>query len=315
MMKFSFFHPKTTHNQTHIVSLEEDELRFIVCRVGQTKKIQITAWGEVRLGGDQTLSQSLGQTHLSRVSDGVLMLGTDDYLFATLDAPRVPAAELGEALRWKAKDLIDYPVEEAIVESIAVPLAPDSSGTAVYAHIAVTRTSQLAEVIQQLDDSGFSASVVDVRETAQRNMANHLLPQISCQAVLYVGMSYCLFTVNFNGALLFSRRIDVSAQQIQAVDHALRHAALEGLLLEVHRSLDSVARRFSFAVVTGLQCVGEIDLNESITFLAEHLEIPIHLLPVSQGFEFKSCPVPDLCAQGRLFHLFGAALRDVEAIR
>ena len=314
-MKFSSFHSKTTHNQMQIIALEEGELRFIVCHAGQTKKIQISAWGEVRLSGDKGLSQSLRQSHLSRVSNGVLMLGSDDYLFATLEAPRVPVAELGEALRWKAKDLIDYPAEEAIVESIAVPLAPDSSGMAAYAHIAVTRSSQLAEVIQQLDDSGFSASVVDVRETAQRNMANHLLPKNRCQAVLYVGISHCLFTVNFNGALLFSRRIDVSAQQVQAVDHVLRHASLEALLLEVQRSLDSVTRRFSFAFVTELQCVGVIDLSESITFLAQHLEIPTHLLPISQGFEFEPCPVPNLCAQGRLFHLLGAALRDVEAIR
>ena len=49
-----------------------------------------------------------------------------DYQMHSLDAPNVPAAELKNAVRWRVKDVIDYPLEQATVDVLDVPV--DKSG-------------------------------------------------------------------------------------------------------------------------------------------------------------------------------------------
>src|SRR5262245_5608727 len=56
------------------------------------------------------------------------MLNGADYQIQLVEAPNVPAAELKSAVRWKLKDLLDYPVDAATIDIANVPT--DSSGAA-----------------------------------------------------------------------------------------------------------------------------------------------------------------------------------------
>ena len=49
------------------------------------------------------------------------LLSTGSYQFLLTDAPNVPAAELGDALRWRIKDLINIPVNEAVIDAFMLP--------------------------------------------------------------------------------------------------------------------------------------------------------------------------------------------------
>lgn len=49
------------------------------------------------------------------------LMARGSYQFLLTDAPNVPAEELGDALRWRIKDLINMPVNEAVVDAFFLP--------------------------------------------------------------------------------------------------------------------------------------------------------------------------------------------------
>src|SRR5687768_1191997 len=84
-----------------------------------------------------TLTRLAGKLRLERYRCTTL-LDRNDYQLPQIDAPSVPAAELKAAVRWRVKDLIDYPLEAATIDVLDIPAdreapAPDH---AVYAVIA-----------------------------------------------------------------------------------------------------------------------------------------------------------------------------------
>src|SRR5918996_2259332 len=81
-----------------------------------------------------TLTRLARQFRLERYRCTTL-LPRDDYQLHQVDAPNVPAAEMKAAVRWRVKDLIDYPLETATVDVLDIPAdvhAP-SPDHAVYA--------------------------------------------------------------------------------------------------------------------------------------------------------------------------------------
>src|SRR5687768_16775723 len=52
----------------------------------------------------------------------VTLLPRNEYQIVLVDAPSVPADEVKAALRWRIKDMIDYPVDEATVDMLELPV-------------------------------------------------------------------------------------------------------------------------------------------------------------------------------------------------
>ena len=51
------------------------------------------------------------------------LLRSGNYQILQVDAPSVPAAEARNAVRWRIKDMIDFPVEAATVDALFIPAA------------------------------------------------------------------------------------------------------------------------------------------------------------------------------------------------
>ena len=67
-----------------------------------------------------------------------LSLPGDDYHMLSMDTPSVPAAERADAMRWRVKDMIDFPVDDACVDCLALP-SPDGEGEGTHAWAVVAR--------------------------------------------------------------------------------------------------------------------------------------------------------------------------------
>ena len=50
------------------------------------------------------------------------LLENGEYQMLTVDAPNVPAEEVKAAIRWRIKDSLNYPVEEATIDVLQIPL-------------------------------------------------------------------------------------------------------------------------------------------------------------------------------------------------
>lgn len=237
------------------------------------------------------------------------LLGPGQYQLLMLEAPNVPAAELKQAVTWRMKDMIDFPIADATVDVVDVPVARNGQ-----AHIrqvfAVAARNSVVEPHQYLfADSKVGLSVIDIPEMAQRNVSAMLEPEGRGVAMLSFDPDGGLLTVTFGGELFLARRVEVTlAQLLGAPDKLQQHH--ERITLELQRSLDHFERQFHQVAVSKLILAptGSVGLHE---YLAQNLYLPVEVLDLDNVLDLDKVPeLRDPAQQARYFLALGAALRD-----
>ena len=293
---------------TAVVSAAHGRLRYAIAERRRGDALRVLAWGDEAYRDAPGLLQALRRAGVAGKRQNILLLTGDDYHLAQLDAPDVPEAELAQALRWKVKDLIDFPVEEAVVEAMPLPPAPGTQARARTAHAVVARSSHLAEQVGLCDRARFAVSVIDIPETAQRNLAGLCQPgQSGALALLHIGSEGGMITISADGELYLSRRFDLPPN---ALVDAVTDALCERILLELQRSLDSFERRFSFLSLSSLHLAAGAWSEALAAYLLEHLGMPVVVQDLTRMLRFEGCALPNLPQQAELFHVLGATLRN-----
>jgi len=99
------------------------------------------------------------------------LLGANEYQLLMVEAPNVPVDELKASIRWKIKDSLNYHVDDATVDVLQIPSGKYGSERpqALYAVAASNET--IRKRINLFDKARMELSVIDIAETAQRNIA------------------------------------------------------------------------------------------------------------------------------------------------
>jgi MSHA biogenesis protein MshI len=153
-------------------------------------------------------------------------------------------------------------------------------------------------------------SVIDIGETAQRNIAALFEPPGRGLAFLYVGASHAFLTINFSGELYLARRFDVTADQLVAPSAAAQDDAKGRILLELQRSLDHFDRQFPFVGLAKLLLGPEPKDTGLAGYLSQNLGIPVEQARLGDVLGIDPRAVLDGDAAWRLFHVIGATLRS-----
>ncbi|MBC7779895.1 MAG: agglutinin biogenesis protein MshI [Proteobacteria bacterium] len=258
----------------------------------------------------QTMTRLRKELALDQFRLNALMPG-GQYQFLQLEAPAVAAAELATALRWRIKDLIDFPVESAVVQTMTIPVdqAPGARTPQVFAVVARAEAVRLHA--EPLSQSGLTLSAIDVAENAQRNISVLFEPPGRGIALAAFDETGGLLTVTFGGELYLARRIDTSLAALVDASEDDRRAAYDRITLELQRSIDHFDRQFGFVTLAKLLLAGVGPVDGLRDCLAENLSLPVELLDLAQVLDFPS--VPELRTPGRQAQCLagiGAALRD-----
>jgi MSHA biogenesis protein MshI len=222
------------------------------------------------------------------------VLGGGDYQFMSVEAPNVPREELKTAMRWRLKDILDFPVDQATYDVLDMPLDPS------------------AAVRPQQSIFAVAARTIDIPEMAQRNVSALLEPEGRGIAMLFFGEDGGLLTVSWRGELYLSRRIDVTLAQLLEADPERRHQSFDKITLELQRSLDNFDRQFSFISVAKLVLApsGAEGLQD---YLAGNLYTRVETLDLAQVLDLEASPeLVGAARQQRFFVAIGAALRVEE---
>jgi len=230
------------------------------------------------------------------------------YQITQLDAPQVPREERNGALRWALKDIVDYPLELACVDSLDLPLALRDRPPAVFAiSAAEARVRARAEAFEQ---AGVPLQAIDVAELAQRNVAALLEEENRGLAFLRVDNDGGCLTLNFASDLLAVRAIDVSAADLVASEGEERLHLIERLVLEVQRSLDFFDRQYSAISVSKLVFAMCPRIKGLAAQLAGSIEVPMSEMDLGSVLDFPALPeLRDPQYQARNVLAIGAALR------
>lgn len=240
------------------------------------------------------------------------LLGAGEYQILTLDAPNVPPEELKTAVRWRLKDMLDFPAADATVDVIDIPADKNGPGRSQSLFAVAARNNAVAQRQALYGECKITLSVIDIPEMAQRNIAGLMETQGRGLAMLSFDGEGGLLTVTFDGELYLARRIDVSVAQLADTSDAQRQQYYDKITLELQRSFDYFDRQFHFISVARLVLApgGSDGLH---AYLADNLYMPVEALDLTALFDFSK--VPDLLAvagQARFFLALGAALRQEE---
>lgn len=236
------------------------------------------------------------------------LLGGGEYQLLAVEAPAVPSEELKTAVRWRLKDMIDFPVDQATVDVLAIPA--DKAGGRANNIFAIAARNSVIEARQNLFiGARLDLQVIDIPEMAQRNISALLEQEGRGIAMLSFSADGGLLTVTYNGELYLSRRMDVAVEQLLDEDHDRKHATFDRITLELQRSLDHFERQYSFINVAKLVLAptGAAGLEE---YLSSNLYTRVETLDLVSVLDIAAVPeLKDEATQQRFFLALGAALR------
>ena len=241
----------------------------------------------------------------------VLELGS--YSLLQVEAPDVQPEELKAAIRWKVKDLLDFHIDDAVIDVFEVPDG-ESARVNKRMYVVAARSSLVKQRIDSLVDAGLRLEVIDIPEMALRNIAALLPEDVNGVALVYIEKNEGLITITRQSKLYLSRRIRfgygaLPDTAIHSDDSEAVESWLDNIIIEVQRSLDYYESHFSQPQISGLvvtPCDREIPYMTE--YLAGQLGTRVRFLDVNEIIDVAE--TIDRQLQSQCLLAIGAALRQ-----
>jgi MSHA biogenesis protein MshI len=238
------------------------------------------------------------------------LLKPQEYNILLVEAPAVRPDELKAAVRWRIKDMLDYHIDDATIDVLDVPVPPGAGQRAHYMYTVAARSDTVRTTVERFTAAGVPLTVIDIPDTAQRNIAARLESDERAVVALTFDAHGGLITVNHAGELDLSRRLDIAAEQLGSGDEDVRARALDRVLVETQRSLDHCERTYPFFALGRLAIgpgAGDGLLREH---LAANLYLPVEMLELARILRLPAAAHAWTPAQqAKWLKLLGAGLR------
>lgn len=253
-------------------------------------------------------SMSLRGTPVSAV------LPAGAYQLHLVEMPNVPEDERLQAVRWRLKDLIDYPVEEAVVELLEMPRHANP-GNAPIAYAVVTRSAEVLHQIEIMKRADLKMDVIDIPELCIRNIAVLLPQDANGVAFLHLAEDCGYLTITRKGVMHMTRRLETGRRALAeaSADKFALQERMASISLEVQRSLDYYESHYDRRPVTEIILGPGSELDALPAALTEHLGLTANRIELGDLFSMED----ELSAgdQGTCLLAIGAALRSDQATR
>lgn len=237
------------------------------------------------------------------------LLRPGEYQLLAVEAPLVMKEELKSAIRWSIKDMIDYRIEDAVIDVLDIPPETESAGRNHPAYVVAARNDVIRERVNTFEQACIPLSVIDIPETAQRNISALHEPEGRGVALLYLDEQFGLLTITFRKELYFARRIEIGLSQLMGAPREARIELFARIMLELQRTFDHFDRQFNFVPLAKLLLGPEPEETGLLEYLKTNLDIDVERVELPECLDFPAQSAPDTTSQWNLFHLFGASLR------
>jgi MSHA biogenesis protein MshI len=249
-------------------------------------------------------AQTLAKKHKLKHARCTFVLDSKDYQLLQVESPNVPEQERKEALRWKLKDMVDFPVEQATVDYIKIPQDPAYPNKQDFVYAVAAKNELIGQLSNTFIDANINLKAIDVRVATQRNIAALLEEKDRGLAMLSFGRNGGLLTFTSGGELYHTRFIEIE-------DNRGASAAHERIALELQRTLDNFDRQFPFITVNKLMVAPCEGREALLQHLKSALYTQVASFELSDIFEFSpGVELDEPTAQATLLHTLGAALRE-----
>lgn len=253
---------KRSNTTSAIVSTESGTAVVGIRRTGKIDaNLQTIFFNSGTLEEAGVNSQFIKANKLHKIPCSTL-LNINDYQLLVVDAPEVPPQELRAAVRWQIKDMIDFHVDDAVVDVFdAPPGGPASNRKQMY--VVVARNTVVKEQIDTMESAGVNLSVIDIPELAMRNLATQLPEDANGLVTLYFGQQLCLITITRNSTLYLTRTVEFNYSEPDN-DPQRAIELCERLALEIQRSLDYYEQHFRQATIQTIAVLPQPGMLEDL---------------------------------------------------
>ncbi|MGB4064675.1 MAG: hypothetical protein WBK19_12710 [Azonexus sp.] len=283
------------------------DLAHVIRPVGKRPEIKLCDSFRIEKSEGDALSR-LGQSRGLKRYRCAVLLGENDYRLVQIDAPAVPAEERVQALRWRLKDVVDFPVDDA---AIAVADIPTEGGRQASVFAVVAPASVVGERMALFHEKKIPLEAIDIPEMAVRNVAVLFEEPNRGLAFLALTQGDSLLTITCGGELFLSRRIEIDSDALAKADEERRRQILERLALELQRTLDNFDRQYGFISVSRLLVASEFDSAGTVAGLIENLYLPVQAADLATVADFAGLPeLRSAERQAQSLLAIGAALRS-----
>jgi len=215
------------------------------------------------------------------------------------------------SLRWSLSTDSDGPMEDFSLAWMRIPTEEQLPAKPRQLYAVMAPTAPLTVRLAAWRHVGVRPKVIDIRETALRNIAGALERPGEGLALLSAGTGGVSMVFTHQGSLYLDRTIELP--ELAAADGAIRALLYERIAVQLFRSIDVVGRSYPFMPVTRVVVVPAPEAPGLQEFLAGQL--PVEPLDLDRLFDLSR--VPELAQspalQARCLVSLGATLRSAKA--
>jgi MSHA biogenesis protein MshI len=263
-------------------------------------------------GGETAKLTELVKSERFRGHQLSICLDPSRFSLSQVEAPAVGDEDKLPALCWKVKDLIDYPLEDLVLDYADMPKT--KSGTAMVFTVA-SRRQVIQAIVDQVGQGDGDLQRIDIPAFALQNIISYLPEAQEGVALLNLTHHASQLVIGRGERLYLSRIIDSHSDdvrtEIPVPDLSPLMEGFESLLLEIQRSLDYYDSYFTDPPMRYL-LVSAYDhgFDELIAYLNRNLTIQVRRLVLEELTVTESHRQPAAEQYGEAILALGTALWD-----
>ena len=328
-----------------VVSWSDQTLVYVLARPQADGVIEVLKFGVERQGegGVDELMHRLQALGLKGL-DTRIMLRPQQYQWMQIDAPAVPPEELRAAARYQVREMLLTHVDDVTLDVMRV--GDEQQKGKGHLFVVAATNAVLRSVLELGQTMHWAVSVIDVQETAQRNLQSALVaregaPERANAALVLVDAQEAVLTICAHEELFYTRRFELPEGLLTAAWGEGGQAvagpaegfipvaeyvpgqggaasapaggdgsdkAAQRLLVEVQRSLDVWDRSWSSLPLAGLRVYAGARSVELARWLSSQLGQAV--LPLEPGTLFSGFTGGATGGQAQCLPLLGILLRS-----
>ena len=291
------------------ISLVANRLSFVHGCAASSGKPAIARYGTAELEAKPHAVEKLAKELRFDRYQCATLLRPGEYQLLLVEAPTVPPAELKSAIRWRIKDMLDYHVDDATMDVLDIPPESDLAGRSHSMYAVAARNEVIQGRVKAFEDAHIPLGVIDIPETAQRNISALHESDGRAAALLHFNQEFGLLTITCRSELYLARRIDIGLAQILGATTEARGELFGRAVLELQRTFDHFDRQFHHVPIAKLLIGPEPEETGLFAHLKGNMDIAIERVDLLERLGFNGQGAPEPATLWGLFHLIGASLR------
>ncbi|MGH6647587.1 hypothetical protein [Aquabacterium sp.] len=194
-----------------VVACTNDSFAYVEASIDLKRPYVIKRCGLERRGEDSANAFARRIKALKLPIQGVIaVLPLNRTQILQIEAPAVPPEELKAAARWRIKDLVEAHLDDLTIDVMRV--GDGRPRTLQHLYVIAAANAAIQDTTTLLAAAGMELAVIDICETAQRNLQNAFSDlqgrREQASAALMVHESQCLLTISANEEMFYTRRLD-----------------------------------------------------------------------------------------------------------